>query len=44
VTLAHHLGEELIPTLLAGGASAVSMLLLAWRARLGSLVDRLRRR
>ena len=42
--LAHHMGEELLPTLLAGGGSAVSMLLLVWRARLTRLVDRLRRR
>jgi hypothetical protein len=42
--LAHHAGEGLIPTLVAGGGSAVSMLLLVWRARLGNLVDRLRRR
>ena len=42
--LAHHAGEEIIPTLVAGGGSAVSMLLLVWRARLSSLVDRLRRR
>ena len=42
--VAHHMGEELLPTLVAGGASAVSTLLLVWRARLNSLVDRLRRR
>ena len=43
--LAHHAGEDLIPTLVAaGGGSAVSVLLLVWRARLGNLVDRLRRR
>ena len=42
--LAHHMGEDLIPTLVAGGGSAVSMLLLVWRARFNSLVDRLRRR
>ena len=29
--LAHHMGEDLIPTLVAGGGSAVSMLLLVWR-------------
>ena len=32
--LAHHAGEEIIPTLVAGGGSAVSILLLVWRARL----------
>ena len=42
--LAHHMGEELIPTLVAGGGSAVSMLLLVWRERFNRLVDRLRRR
>jgi hypothetical protein len=44
VIVAHHMGEDLIPTLLAGGGSAVSMLLLVWRARFNNLVDRLRRR
>jgi hypothetical protein len=44
VILAHHAGEELLPTLVAGGGSAVSLLLLVWRARLGNLIDRLRRR
>ena len=42
--LAHHAGETLIPTLLAGGGSAVSILLLVWRAQLSNLVDRLSRR
>jgi hypothetical protein len=42
--LAHHAGEEIIPTLVAGGGSAVSILLLVWRARLSDLVDRLSRR
>ena len=42
--LAHHMGEELIPALVAGGGSAVSMALLVWRARLNSLVDRIRKR
>ena len=42
--LAHHMGEELIPALVAGGGSAVSMLLLVWRTRLNNLVDRMRRR
>jgi hypothetical protein len=44
VILAHHMGEELIPTLVAGGGTAASMLLLVWRERLGRLVDRMRRR
>ena len=42
--LAHHMGEDLLPTLVAGGGSAVSMLLLVLRTRLNNLVDRLRRR
>ena len=42
--LAHHMGEDLLPTLIAGGGSAVSMLLLVWRTRLNDLIDRLRRR
>jgi hypothetical protein len=44
VILAHHMGEELIPALVAGGGSAVPILLLVWRARLNSLVDRIRKR
>ena len=42
--VAHHMGEDLIPTLVAGGGSAVSMLLLIWRARFNNLIDRLRKR
>ncbi len=42
--LAHHMGEDLLPTLVAGGGSVVSVLLLVWRTRFNSLVDRLRRR
>ena len=42
--LAHHMGEDLIPTLVAGGGSAVTMTLLVLRTRFNSLVDRLRRR
>jgi hypothetical protein len=38
------MGEDLLPTLIAGGGSAVSMLLLVWQARLNRLVDRIRRR
>jgi hypothetical protein len=44
VILAHHLGENLLPALVAGGGSAVSMLFLVWQARLNQLVDRIRRR
>jgi hypothetical protein len=44
VIVAHHAGEQLIPTLVAGGGSAVSILLLVWRARLNGIVHRLRRR
>ena len=42
--VAHHMGEELIPTLLAGGAGAGSVLLAIGRARVGRLFDRLRGR
>jgi len=42
--VAHHMGEELLPTLVAGGAGAVSVVLAVWRTRLVRLVDRLRRR
>jgi hypothetical protein len=41
--LAHHLGEHLLPALLAGGAGAGSVLLTVGRVRLGRLVDWLRR-
>jgi hypothetical protein len=44
VILAHHMGEDLIPTLVVGGGSAASMVLLVWRTRLNNLIDRLRRR
>ena len=42
--LAHHAGEELIPTLIAGGGSAVATVLFVWRVWVNNLVDRLRRR
>ena len=42
--LAHHMGEDLIPTLVAGGGSAVSVTLLVLRTRFNDLVDRMRRR
>ena len=42
--LAHHLGETLIPTLVAGGALAGPALLVVVRARLGRLGRRFRRR
>ena len=42
--VAHHMGEDLLPTLLAGGAGAGSVALALARARLGRLVDRLRGR
>ena len=41
--LGHHLGEELLPTLLAGGATAGSMFLALVRARLGGLFRHRRR-
>ena len=42
--VANHIGEGLIPTVLAGGAGAGSVLLAIGRVRLGQLFDRLRRR
>jgi hypothetical protein len=42
--LAHHLGENFIPALVAGGAGSDSVLLAIGRARIGRLVERLRRR
>jgi hypothetical protein len=40
VIVAHHLGEELLPTLLASGATAASMFLALVRARLGDFFRR----
>jgi hypothetical protein len=42
--LANHLGESLIPALVVSGAGAGSVLFAVGRARLGRLLDRLRRR
>ena len=42
--LAHHMGEALIPALVAGGGSAMAMLLFVWRVWVYNQVDRLRRR
>jgi hypothetical protein len=44
VILGHHMGEELLPQLLAGGATAGSLFLALVRARLGTLGSALRRR
>lgn len=41
--VAHHMGEELIPALVAGGAAAGPALLIIMRARLSRLGRRLRR-
>ena len=41
--VAHHLGESLIPSLVAGGAAAGPALLFVVRARLGRLGRRLHR-
>ena len=41
--VANHLGENLIPTLVAGGAAAGPALLIVMRARLSRLSRRLRR-
>ncbi len=42
--MASHVGEDLLPSLLASGAGAGSVLLAVGRARLGRLLDRLRGR
>ena len=41
--VAHHMGEELLPALVAGGAAAGPALLIIMRARLSRLGRRLRR-
>jgi hypothetical protein len=43
VIVAHHMGEELLPLLVAGGASAVPALLVVMRVRLSRIVRVLRR-
>ncbi len=42
--IANHLGENLIPALVAGGTVAGPVLLVAVPARLGPLLDLLQRR
>jgi hypothetical protein len=42
--VAHHMGEELLPTLVAGGSAAVPVVLVLVRARLSRLGRALRRR
>jgi hypothetical protein len=44
VIVAHHMGEDLLVTAAAGGASMAPLLLLAARARLSTLGRMLRRR
>jgi hypothetical protein len=44
VIVANHLGENLIPTLVAGGAAAGPALLIVMRARLSRVGRALRRR
>jgi hypothetical protein len=44
VIVAHHAGEDLILLLVGSGAGAAPLLLVVWRARLGRLVNRMRRR
>jgi hypothetical protein len=44
VIVAHHAGEHLILMLAGSGAGAGPLLLVVWRARLGRMVDRIRRR
>ena len=41
--VAHHLGEDLIPTLVAGGAATAPALVVAVRVRLSRLGRALRR-
>ena len=42
--IAHHAGEDLILLVAGSGAGAGPLLLVVWRARLGRLVDRMRKR
>jgi hypothetical protein len=44
VILAHHAGEDLILTLVASGASGVSVLAAVMRARISGFVHRIRKR
>jgi hypothetical protein len=44
VIVAHHLGEHLLPQLVAGGAATGPALLIVMRARLSGLGRALRRR
>lgn len=41
--VAHHMGEDLLPTLVAGGASAVPALLFVMRVRLSRIARMCRR-
>ena len=41
--VAHHMGEELIPALVASGATAVPLLVVSMRVRLSRLGRALRR-
>jgi hypothetical protein len=41
--LAHHMGEDLIPTLIAGGGSAVPVLLFVMRVQLSRVARTFRR-
>jgi hypothetical protein len=43
VIVAHHMGEELLPTLLAGSAAVVPAYLVIVRARLGRFARAFRR-
>jgi hypothetical protein len=44
VILAHHMGEDLIPTLVMGATTTGSAFLMVMRARLGRARDRVRLR
>lgn len=42
--LGHHMGEDLLTMVVTSGAGAGAMMLALARARLGELIDRIRRR
>jgi hypothetical protein len=44
VIVGHHMGEDLLPALVAGGAGSVPMLIVVLRDRLSRVGRRLRRR
>jgi hypothetical protein len=44
VILGHHMGEDVLTMVVASGAGAGATMLALARARLGELIDRIRRR